>query len=106
VPAAGIYYQLRSPVKLAVGVGDAGFKGRAFAPHEGGRKLLADGEALDEVIRTSFGFAAGYVRGIVEGKFPLTPPERISTACSYCSYRACCGIQLVRRVAPTPMEAS
>ena len=104
--AAGIYYQLRVPVKLAMGAGNAEFKERAFTSGEGGRKLLPNGEALDQLIRQTIGFVTGYVRGIVEGKFQLTTPDRIDDVCTYCSYRTLCRIQVIRRVASSPQEGS
>jgi ATP-dependent helicase/nuclease subunit B len=104
--AAGIYYQLRPPVRLVMGAGNSEFKERAFAPGEGGRRLLPNGEALDQLVRQTIGFVTGYVRSIAEGKFPLTTPDRIEEVCTYCSYRALCRIQVIRRVASSPQEGS
>jgi hypothetical protein len=67
---------------------------------------LPDGEALDLLIRQTIGFVTGYVRSIAEGKFPLTTPDRIEEVCTYCSYRALCRIQVIRRVASSPQEGS
>lgn len=105
-PAAGLYYQLRPPVKVAMGAGNEEFVEEAFTQREGGRKLLPNGEALEEVINQTITFVSAYVHGIAEGKFPLTPPDRIEEVCTFCSYRTLCRIQLIRRVAISPQEGA
>ena len=98
-PAAGLYYRLRDPVELKVGIGDGRYRETAF---DSGRteRVVSDGNALREVIESAVAIVNGFVDQMAGGKFPLTSPENIPRICSYCEFKTICRIQAVRHVRP------
>ena len=98
LPAAGLYYLLREPVKIQVGIASAEYKGVAVEPSVKPKQLLETNEALRELINEAVTMVNGYVGSMAQGKFPLTTPDKVQKVCTYCEYKTICRIQTVRRV--------
>jgi ATP-dependent helicase/DNAse subunit B len=103
-PAAGLYYQLREPVKIQLGLGSGEFRGRAFEASAGSRQMMKTTKDLRAVIGAAIEKVNQYVEDIALGKFPLTSPEKVEKVCSNCEFKAICRIQTVRYVEPTSSE--
>jgi ATP-dependent helicase/nuclease subunit B len=103
-PAAGLYYQLRSPVRIVPGFGLALYRGRAFSRAARSRQIIQDAEEFTQVLHDAVATAEEFARGIRAGRFPLTAPENIDEICTVCDFRSACRIQTARHVAPVPGE--
>jgi ATP-dependent helicase/nuclease subunit B len=97
-PAAGLYYRLRTPVKIVPGVGVARYRKRAFSATPQSRQLVREGEDLQGIIEGAVAAAELYVRKISEGEFPLAAPENVEKVCVFCNFRNACRIQSARHV--------
>ena len=104
-PAAGLYYILREPVKIQVGIASAEYKGIAVEPSVKPKQLLATNEELRELIAEAVQMVNEYVENMAKGKFPLTTPDKVQKVCTFCSYKTICRIQTVRRVASENKES-
>ncbi len=89
---AGIYYNLKPPVKEELGIGSSEHKDKAFISKRSSHQLLQSDEELKAVINRAIGFVNDYVDKIARGEFPVAPkiPE---TICTYCDFRSICRIQ-------------
>jgi ATP-dependent helicase/nuclease subunit B len=103
-PAAGLYYQLREPVKIQLGLGSGEFRGKAFEASTGSRQMMKTTKDLRAVIAAAIEKINQYVDDIALGKFPLTSPEKVEKVCSNCEFKAICRIQTVRYVEHTNSE--
>jgi ATP-dependent helicase/nuclease subunit B len=98
-PAAGLYYQLKTPIRIVPGLAAARYKNRAFGSSTRSRQILRSVEEFDALIQESVGKAEEFVRGIRAGRFPLTSPDNIADVCSLCDFKVACRIQAARHVA-------
>jgi ATP-dependent helicase/DNAse subunit B len=98
-PAAGLYYQLKSPIRIVPGLAAALYRNRAFGSSVRSRQILKSVEEFDAVLQESVGKAEEFVRGIRAGRFPLTSPDNIADVCSLCDFKVACRIQAARHVA-------
>lgn len=103
-PAGGLYYRLRSPIKVTAGLADAAYNKIAFTSSANSRQVLRSGTEFQDVLDGAVRSATGSVAAMVEGRFPLTSPENIEKVCTYCDYKTICRIQTVRHVHPTAPE--
>ena len=103
-PAGAVYFQLRDPVKLRLGLGAAAYNNVAFEVSPRSQQLLKDEEELRAVIGSSLRVVGEAVAGIAGGRFPLTRPENIRKVCVYCEYKMICRIQTLRQVQPASTE--
>ena len=106
LPAAGLYLQVRKPVRARVGIGNAEFVNRAFTGREGTRATVPDAGALRTLCEQATERARGFVDGIATGVFPLTDPGRVATVCRPCPYKTMCRIQATRRVTSAESEGA
>lgn len=104
-PAAGLYCQLREPIRTRTVLGNAEYRDRAFAARAGSPSLVPDRDRMDDVLRRSIDAARQCVEGIARGEFPLTDPENSEKVCTYCQYKAICRIQTVRYVRSQEKES-
>ena len=93
-PAGALYYQVRNPVALKVGVGS----GRYKTELEAKVRLLASDQELRTLVDDCITRVNEYVAAIARGTFPLTSADKIEKVCTYCDYKTICRIQAVRRV--------
>ncbi|MGD0339856.1 MAG: PD-(D/E)XK nuclease family protein [Bacteroidota bacterium] len=104
-PAAGIYYQLRSPVERKLGLGNQEYNEKAFNAHSRSTRLVDNDSELRQVISRAIDTVNEFVDNVAAGKFPLTTPDKIDRVCSYCDYKKICRIQTVRFIeAPKSKE--
>jgi ATP-dependent helicase/DNAse subunit B len=95
-PAGGIYYQIRNPIALKLGLGSAEYEADLDA---GPRKSLQpSNDELRKVIDASIHRVNSYIEDMTKGKFPLTSHDSIEKVCTYCDYKTICRIQTVRRL--------
>jgi ATP-dependent helicase/DNAse subunit B len=106
VPAAGLYYSLRPPVRPIPGLASGRFNGVAYTAGAGSKQILKSDEDLRQLIEFATGLLGETVGEITDGKFPLTSPENVEAFCSHCDYRTMCRIQSLRHVQPKPAEES
>lgn len=104
-PAGGMYYQVRQPVTLKVGVGSARHK-NDIAEKNSNANLLASDNELRTLINESITRVNAYVDDMTKGKFPLTTLDKVDKVCTYCDYKTICRIQTMRSVKPFVREAS
>ncbi len=105
-PAGGLYYRLRSPVKVTAGLADGTYAKIAFTSSANSRQVLRSAPEFQDVLDGAVRSAAASVAAMAEGRFPLTAPENIEKVCTFCDYKTICRIQTVRHVHPTmPEEA-
>lgn len=104
-PAGGMYYQVRQPVSLNVGVGSATYKNDIAEKNSNANLLASDGE-LRTLINESITRVNAYVDDMTKGKFSLTTPDKIDKVCTFCDYKTICRIQTMRSVASSAREAS
>ncbi len=97
-PAGGLYYMIRDPVKLQLGIGSRDFLGRAFEAGSRSGQLLEGDEELRAEINGALARGADIVQGIGAGKFPLTTPDKIEKVCGSCDFKTMCRIQNFRHV--------
>ncbi|MBI4811278.1 MAG: PD-(D/E)XK nuclease family protein [Ignavibacteriales bacterium] len=90
---AGIYYELKTPVKERVGLASAEHEGETFSLKRKTNQIVETDEELSRVINQAIKFINDYVDKIVNGFFPVEPktPEK---TCLYCDYLTICRIQL------------
>ncbi|MBX2990865.1 MAG: exodeoxyribonuclease V subunit gamma [Bacteroidetes bacterium] len=101
-PAGGLYYKLRSPVELKVGVGSGEHKTELEVARSNANLLPSDAE-LKELIAQAINLVNSFVDEMTQGKFPLTSHDKIDKVCTYCDYKTICRIQTIQRVAqPDP----
>ncbi len=98
-PAAGIYYQLRTPVKRTIGIGSKEYNKKVFNTTPSSGQMVESTQELKNIISKSIDLVNSYVGDIVAGKFRLTTPNKIDRVCGYCDYKKICRIQTVRQVA-------
>ncbi len=93
-PGAGLYYQLRSPVKRKLAIANKEYA-RSLFPEKATAGTLAveSKEELSAAIDASFRYAGKFVKGIGEGSFPLTLQRRVARVCNYCEMGMMCRIQ-------------
>jgi ATP-dependent helicase/nuclease subunit B len=93
MPAAGMYYILKSPVKEKVGIASDEHNGEAFPRSRASRQLVPDDAELRRVIDRAVAFVNEYVDTIAKGSFPVEPkdPRRV---CAYCDFQTTCRIQV------------
>jgi len=103
-PAAGVYVQVRRPVRVRLGLGNKVFLNREFTAREGARVPVETTDALRERCAQSARHARRCVDGIAAGEFPLTDPSRAAVACRPCPLKTICRIQATRRVGPAESE--
>lgn len=103
-PAAGIYYQLKTPVRIVPGLGLAEYAPRALGVAVRSHQVVGSPEEFEGLLLGAVASAEEYLRGIRAGRFPLTSPENIAEVCSFCNYRTACRIQTARHVPPTQPE--
>jgi ATP-dependent helicase/nuclease subunit B len=103
-PAAGLYYRLRSPVKVTAGLADGAYDKIAFASSANSRHVLRSRPEFEEVLNGAVRLAEASVAAMAEGRFPLTAPENIEKVCTYCDFKTICRIQTVRHIHPTTPE--
>jgi hypothetical protein len=104
-PAAGLYYQLKTPIRIVPGLGASLYSKRAFPHSARSKQILKKAEDFDGLLRATVATAEEFVRGIRAGRFPLTSPENIEDVCSFCDFRSACRIQTAHHVASTTQEA-
>jgi ATP-dependent helicase/DNAse subunit B len=104
-PAAGLYYQLKTPIRIVPGLAAARYSKRAFPHSSRSNQILKNAEEFDALLRATVAMAEEFVLGIRTGRFPLTSPENIEDVCSYCDFRSACRIQTARHVALVTPEA-
>lgn len=97
-PAAGIYVQLRSPVRRRLGLAAAEYRGIAFEDAIP-VSYPKTGSQLRELVREAVEQAAGYVEKMSQGIFPLTSMDLIDKVCGHCHFNTICRIQTVRHIA-------
>lgn len=102
-PAGGLYYKLRSPVELKVGVGSGEHKTELEVARSNANLLPSDKE-LKELIAQAINLVNTFVDGMTEGKFPLTSHDKIDKVCTYCDYKTICRIQTIQRVENVKQE--
>lgn len=105
-PAAGLYYRLRSPVKLTPGLGRAEFNKRAFTTSAKSRQIVQSQEEFHAILAGAISAAESHLRGISEGQFPLTSPENVDSVCAFCDFKTACRIQSARHVTPKSNEGT
>lgn len=103
MPAGGVYYQVRTPAAMRVGVGSEEHKGE-FGLQRSNPNLVGTDEELLGIIAESVHRVNVYVDEMARGKFPLTTADKIDAVCTYCDYRTVCRIQTVRRVERPSVE--
>ncbi len=94
-PVAGLYYQLKPPVGLKVGIGDSSRKDELGIKSNAN---LLPAEELRKLINEAVSLVNTFVDRIAAGSFPLTAPENIGSVCTFCDYKTTCRIQTVRHV--------
>ncbi|MEO8168964.1 MAG: PD-(D/E)XK nuclease family protein, partial [bacterium] len=104
-PAGGMYYQVRHPVALKVGVGSASHKDDIAETNSNANLLGSDGE-LRTLINETITRINAFVDDMTKGKFPLTTPDKVEKVCVYCDYKTICRIQTLRSVRQSPQEGS
>lgn len=105
-PAGGLYYRLRSPVRVTAGLADGAYNKIAFTSSANSRQVLKSGPEFQEILDGAVQSASASVAAMAEGRFPLTAPENIEHVCTYCDYKTICRIQTVRHIHSTiPEEA-
>jgi superfamily I DNA/RNA helicase len=105
-PAGGLYYQLKTPIRIVPGLGLALYAPRAFTHSGRSPQVLKSAEEFETLLRAAVATAEGFVRGIRSGRFPLTSPENIDDICGFCEFKSACRIQTARHVAFMAPEAS
>jgi len=105
-PAAGLYYRLRTPVRVVPGLGLSLYNKRAFTAGTHSRHILKSEEEFRQVLDGAVAAAGSYVQGMTEGRFPLTAPENAETVCVFCDYKTACRIQSARHVPPKMSEGT
>lgn len=95
-PAGGIYYQIRNPIALKLGLGSAEYEADLDAGPR--TSLLPSNDELRKVIDASIQRVNSYIEDMIKGKFPLTSHDKIEKVCAYCDYKTICRIQTVRRL--------
>jgi ATP-dependent helicase/nuclease subunit B len=92
--AAGLYYQLRDPVKQKLGIGSAEHLEEAFLAKKQ-KQLVGTDEDLKRIIDQAIFFVNDYVDRISRGEFPVEPkaPEKV---CPICAFGAACRIRTIR----------
>jgi hypothetical protein len=103
-PAAGLYYLLRSPVRLTAGLGLARFNRIAFHAGATSRQIVQTDPDLRRILDGAVETVNAAVRGITEGNFPLLDPERSDEICQYCEFSTVCRIQIARHIQPKTTE--
>jgi ATP-dependent helicase/nuclease subunit B len=106
VPAAGLYYRLRTPVKIIPGMGLALYNRKAFTAPSNSRQIVKTSAEMQQVLDGAVSAAASYVQGMTEGMFPLTSTENVESVCAFCDYKTSCRIQSARHVTPKTMEGT
>ncbi len=96
VPAGGVYYQLRSPIGLKIGVGSTAYKDRLGIAGRAG--YLPTDHDFRTLIDESVAMVNTFVDDMSQGKFPLTSLNKVDKVCKYCDYKTICRIQTIRRV--------
>ena len=104
MPAAGLYAQLRTPVRMQIVMARSDYAGTAFEPAPRSRHVLKGADELDAVLESAVVAANNYVARIAAGEFPLTASGNVEKVCSYCEYKAMCRIQVLRHVSPKQLE--
>ena len=104
-PAGGMYYQVRQPVVLKVGVGSASQKNDIAETNSNANLVRSDNE-LRTLINESITRVNAYVDNMTKGKFTLTTPDKIDKVCTYCDYKTICRIQTMRSVPSSAREDS
>ncbi|HUI64973.1 MAG TPA: PD-(D/E)XK nuclease family protein [Bacteroidota bacterium] len=104
VPAAAIYYQIGSKVKMNPALGSAEFDGRAFPKGSRAKGILKDETALREIFSGSDAAVGRILDGVTSGNFPLTRPDLVQTMCTHCPMKTICRIQTLRHVSPEAAE--
>jgi len=105
-PAAGMFVQVRKPVRVRVGLGNAEYLGRAFTARESIRATVPDAESLRKLCEVSVARARECVDGIASGAFPLAEASRVARVCRPCPFKTMCRIQALRRVTPAESEGA
>ena len=102
----GVYYVLQEESRVALGIGDEDYNGRAFQVSRSGQLLsnsrgqteeIADSDdsnAIDPVIDEAIGHANKYVRSIADGNFQLTSHDK-TKVCGYCSFKRICRVGVI-----------
>ena len=91
--AAGMYYNLTSPVEEKVGLGNDEYNNRAFRAKRKSNVIAATDEELQNIIRTAINFVNDYVDRISLGLFPVDPKMPDKT-CKTCDYQSICRIRV------------
>jgi ATP-dependent helicase/nuclease subunit B len=106
VPAAGLYYRLRTPIRTMPGLASSRFNRIAFTAGSASKQVVRTDEDLRELIDFAVGIIGETVRDITDGKFPLTAVGNVEKYCSACDFRTMCRIQIARHVQPKASEES
>lgn len=93
-PAGALYYQIRQPAALKLGVGSERYKRDLDVKG----KLLPSDQDLRALIDDSIALINRFVDEIAAGKFPLTSHDNVDKICRYCDYRTICRIQTMQPV--------
>jgi ATP-dependent helicase/nuclease subunit B len=90
VPVAGVYQLVRKGAReLGIALKEySGVTGKK--PKAGNQGILENDEELRALIDASILHAESYVRGVVEGRFPLVAEENVSKICPHCDFRSAC----------------
>jgi ATP-dependent helicase/nuclease subunit B len=106
VPAAGLYYRLRTPIRAVPGLASSRFNRIAFTAGATSKQVVRTDEDLRELVDVAVNVIGETARDITEGKFPLTAVENVEKYCSACDFRTMCRIQIARHVQPKASEES
>ncbi len=92
IPAAGVYYRLRDPVREEIGIGSNQHRGVVFDKSSRSRNLVQTDEELRGLIATAVTHVNRYVDYIASGRFPVEPKDPGRT-CIQCEFITVCRIQ-------------
>jgi ATP-dependent helicase/nuclease subunit B len=105
-PAAGLHYHLTDTATLSPVLASEEQRGIAFNAGSRSQQIVPTDEDLRLLIEGSVGLAGEFVKGMSEGVFPLTAPDRISRVCRACDLKTVCRIQAAYYIPREQEEAS
>jgi ATP-dependent helicase/nuclease subunit B len=92
IPAAGVYYNITSPVKEEIAIASGEHRGMVIDKNTRSRNLVPTDEDLRSVIGKAVDFVNSYVENIANGIFPVEPKD-VDRVCGYCNFNTVCRIR-------------